>query len=544
MKRQHIILLGLIAAAPVAAYAQAPLSADTTIRATKIEITQIYRPKVKQADKERMDPVLPPRKPELPRFTYEVPQYSPAYAYKPLPLQALALLKDSVDLGYKHYLRLGAGNRNTLIADFGTEVYRNARTDIQVMGSLLSQKGKIAYQQQTYGNLDGRMNYRKGELSAKIDLNLLHRGGYQYGYNHDLLPAKVPGKSSLSGVGMQASVSKGDGSRYWSPELNIGLSYYSGAAFDFERSEQISVRAQRHYLDKGLKVLLGAQVLATEFRAPQYPGIQNNCASLSAAADYRRGDFLFRGELRPTIGQNGNSWLLQDLAIDWNADKATTLSLGSKGRLQRNTYYELFLRNPFLSAVPTLQSHSNELYLSASRAIGGHLSASLRASYWQYENMTSFVNGPGPGTEQMSVLYLPRVRAVSLQGSMRYQLAEEISVGAQFALYNFSGVSFNSKVWHTPNTRIDGDFLWHPIKDLSISAYVSFVGGNFALDTNAISKKLKAYTDLGLAAEWSATKSISIFVQTNNLLNTKYERWLGYQAYGINLFGGIRLKAR
>lgn len=107
MKRQHIILLGLIAAAPVAAYAQAPANADTTIRATKIEITQIYRPKVKQADKERMDPVLPPRKPELPRFRYEVPQYSPAYAYKPLPLQALALLKDSVDLGYKHYLKIG-----------------------------------------------------------------------------------------------------------------------------------------------------------------------------------------------------------------------------------------------------------------------------------------------------------------------------------------------------------------------------------------------------------------------------------------------------
>lgn len=544
MKLRHTILLGIIAAVPVAAYAQVPANADTTIRATKIEISQIYRPKVKQADKERMDPVLPPRNRELPRFDYPVPQYSPAYAYKPLPLQPLALLKDSVDRGYKHYIRLGAGNRSTFLTDFGSEVYRNAHTDIHVMGSLLSQKGKIAYQQQTYGNLAGSMHFSKDELSAKVDLNLLHRGGYQYGYNHDAFPAKIPAKSSLTGVGLLASISKGTDSRSWSPELTIGLSNYTGAAFDYERSEQVALRARRHFLDKGIRVELGAQLLATEFHSNRYPGIQNNCASLIASATYRRGDFSFRADLRPTIGQNSNSWLLQDLAIDWQADSLTTLSIGTQGQLQRNTYYDLFLRNPFLSAVPTLQSHSNEIYVSGTRTIGGHLSANIRVSYGRHENMATFLNQQGTSSEQMSVLYLPRVSALSLQGGMRYQLAEEVSVGAHIALYNFTKVSFDSKVWHTPNTRIDGDFLWHPMKDLSLSAYMAYVGGNFGLDTNLISKKLKAYADLGVGAEWSLAKNISLFAQVNNLLNSKYERWMGYQAYGMNLFGGIRLKAR
>lgn len=544
MKQQHIILLGLIAIAPVAASAQAPATADTTIRATRIEITQIYRPKVKQADKELIDPVLPPRNRDLLRFDYEVPQYSPAYSYKPLPLQPLALLKDSTDHGFRHYIKLGGGNRSTIIAELGSEVYRGKYSRAQLMGNFLSQKGKIGYQQQSYGNLNGQFDYNKDKFSATVSVDALHRGGYQYGYDHDAFPSKIPSKTNLSGAALNAILSKGSELNSWSPELNVGLSYYTGAAFDYERSEKAGIAVRRNFLDKGLSFRFGADVLATEFRTPLY-SIQNNTAALTAGVSYQyNSEWTFKANLSPTIGQSGNTWLLQDLSVAWAPDASAIISAGSKGRIQRNTYYELFLRNPFISATPTVQSHSNELYVDGKKAIGDHLFVDLRASFWQYENFATFVNAPKANSEQMGALYLPRVRAISLQGTMRYQLAEEISVGAHFALYNFTKASFDSKVWHTPNTRIDGDLLWHPLKALSVTAYVSYVGGNFAIDSSSISKKLKAYADVGVGAEWSIVKNISVFANINNLLNTKYERWLGYQAYGINLFGGIRLKVR
>jgi outer membrane receptor protein involved in Fe transport len=544
MKQYHIILLGLLATLPRITAAQAPVVADTTIRATKIEITQIYRPKVKQADKERLNPVLPPRNETLPHFEYEVPQYSPSYSYKPLPLQALALIKDSAAPGFRHYIQVGAGNRHTIIAEAGTEVYADRYNKVQLQGSVLTQKSSLAYQQQTYGNLDGRYAYRKKEFVAQVDLDFLHRGGYQYGYDHDAQPGKIPAKSNLTGAGVEGVLMKGIDSIGWQQELNVGLSYFTGTAFDYERSEHLGIGVRRHFKEKGLQLVFNASVRGTEYQSPMFATTQNNLGMLSAGMDYKKGDWRLHAALSPSLGQKGNSWLLQDLAIEWTADSTTKVIVGTEGRIQRNTFRELFLRNPFIGTVPTIQSHSNEFYLAFQRNFGAHISLHLRGSYWRYENLASFLNAPGKQSEQMTVVYLPRVSAVSLQGGMRYQVAEDLSVGVQFSLYNYTKVSFDNKVWHTPNTRVDGDFLWHPLRNLSVTAYISYVGGNFGIDSSSITKKLNAYADLGMGAEWNVVKNISVFAVVNNLLNSKYERWLGYRAYGINIFGGVRLKLR
>ena len=81
-----------------------------------------------------------------------------------------------------------------------------------------------------------------------------------------------------------------------------------------------------------------------------------------------------------------------------------------------------------------------------------------------------------------------------------------------------------------------------PISKLTVTAYLAILGGIYAENSQGQPEKLKSCTDLGGNAEYQIITRLSVFLQVSNLLNDKYERWLGYEAYGLNIYGGLRLK--
>lgn len=81
-----------------------------------------------------------------------------------------------------------------------------------------------------------------------------------------------------------------------------------------------------------------------------------------------------------------------------------------------------------------------------------------------------------------------------------------------------------------------------PSPKFTVTAYLALMGGIWAKDSFGNTIKLNTFTDLGGNAEYQIVPRISVFLQVNNILNDKYQRWLGYQAYGINIYGGLRLK--
>ena len=55
-------------------------------------------------------------------------------------------------------------------------------------------------------------------------------------------------------------------------------------------------------------------------------------------------------------------------------------------------------------------------------------------------------------------------------------------------------------------------------------------------------EKIPAFLDLGFQAEYEIIPRFSIFLQLNNILNDKYQRWYQYDNFGMNVLGGLRLK--
>ncbi|MBL7712005.1 MAG: hypothetical protein JNL13_06065 [Chitinophagaceae bacterium] len=548
MSSKKIIISGLVSLlASGAAAQQKPVATDTTIKASTIEITQIYRPQVKQAVKETYSPSLPAADQAPANFTYTVPLQSVNYTYKPLPLQALAIGEDTVNTGYRHYIKAGLGNRRTLYLDAGLGNLRTKNFSSNIHLGILSQKGELAYQKQTIAALAAEGLYSKDGFKALMGLEATHNNFFQYGYDEKLYPSKTATRQTLSGAAFSLNLSKENKANGLTPEADVKISLYTGNNISNENTGALGLSLTKKLPEDDWQIKAGVEGVSTHLNSEFY-SVSNSYASLRLGAQYDDGKLSFRAYLLPTIGQNSNTFLLHDIQAALHFDKAqTNIGAGLKGSLTQNTYRQLFLTNPYISQFPSVQTHSNEIYGFIEKGLGHHITLNGRLSFWQYENLATFLNQPAPAFEKMQVYYIPRVSAISTQLGLRYQVGNTISFGAQLVLFNYYNHNYfpanmKRRVWHTPNTRMNGDFTWNPFPELSLSAYGAYVGSSYALDSAQNEVKLKGFVDLGFGAEYLAMKKLSFFLNFNNLLNNHYQRWLGYQAYGINIYGGVRLK--
>jgi outer membrane receptor protein involved in Fe transport len=93
-----------------------------------------------------------------------------------------------------------------------------------------------------------------------------------------------------------------------------------------------------------------------------------------------------------------------------------------------------------------------------------------------------------------------------------------------------------------PGVQLKGDVMVKPLPQLVVTGYLSVLDELYALTKGDQVAKLNTIADIGAGAEYSYIPRLSAFVQANNILNNKYERWRNYEAYGFNIFGGLRLK--
>jgi hypothetical protein len=133
------------------------------------------------------------------------------------------------------------------------------------------------------------------------------------------------------------------------------------------------------------------------------------------------------------------------------------------------------------------------------------------------------------------------VNALSFQVSTRYHVANQWSAGVTADVFSFYKSS-DLYVWHEPTTRIKADFTARITPKIDVSAYATILGGIHARDNAYNVVTLRTMADVGVSGEYNFIPRLSVFVQLNNVLNSNYQRWYGYKAYGFNIYGGLRLK--
>jgi hypothetical protein len=534
-----LILVLLLAG--ISASAQRAPGSDTVLKGSTIEVIQSYKPRVKQSPKPEWKPQLPPVDTSKPSFNSDVPQQTLYYSYNSPPLRPLALGKAPTERPYPNYVKAGGGNLSTLYMDAGIGGIYSKDYETALHLHHISQKGSIANQQSSLSGLeaDGTLHNASGDLHGAIAAS--HNRYRYYGYDHFLHNYDGDSVSqAYTLVKLSADLaSPKDSNSSFEYHPGISATYYGARYNTYETTFGFDAPLTYH-LNDNVGMHIGLAGALTNYKSDTITAA-NNFIQATPGLKIHVNDYSGHALLGLALGKDNKTYILPDLKLAFSMqDYLFNLSLGWKANLRQNTYEQLTGENPYMGSLYSIkQTKRDEVYVNVQGALGNSFSYTARGSWWNYSNLPTFLNDGGD-QKTFQIVYQD-VRALSFQISARYQVANKWSGGLTSELYSFLK-STDQFVWHVPTFKTKGDFTVNITPKFNVSVYALFLSGIHARDNVGNTTTLKTIADLGTGAEYSFIPRLSAFVQINNLLNSKYQRWQGYQVYGFNIYGGLRLK--
>jgi len=535
---RHIWLVSTCIICLKALPCNAQVAKDTTIKGSTIEIIQSYKPQVKQTPKPEIAPLLPPSDTIHPKFDYIVPQQSLYYTYNSPALKPLALGSDSMENFYPNYVKIGAGNLSTIYLDAALSKIKWKDYEGIVHINHISQEGSLKYQQTSLSGIDAEGTvHRNGNAWHGFADGSIDQYHY-YGYDHDVYsPSTDSVKQTFTGIHLGLDM-QNEKAGY------MGINYHPAVFASFYRDAFSANESTLGFnipisktIDESLEVTGAINATVTQL-AVNSKSNGNNIFAISPGINFNKQNWGIRAVLSPTAGNSG-IYLLPDIDLHYRLQSIYLLNAGWQATLKQNTYEQLSTENPYIYNTYAMhQTQSNELYAGIKGSMGNHIFFSGRLSWWQYSKMPVFLNDSGE-QKQFYIIWYDKVNNVSIQANARYDVADIFSAGIGMHYNKYS--SDNGTVWHEPSFIVKGDLVICPIAKLTCTAYLSVLSGMKALNAQHEETSLPTTLDIGGNASYQIINRLSVFLQINNLLNNKNERWLGYQSYGLNIYGGLRL---
>ncbi|NVJ86076.1 MAG: TonB-dependent receptor [Algoriphagus sp.] len=217
------------------------------------------------------------------------------------------------------------------------------------------------------------------------------------------------------------------------------------------------------------------------------------------------------------------------------------------GDVQRKTYYDFVMENPFLGPSAQLLNTINNYKIT------GGVEGTLQSNFYyragidvsRYNQMHFFVNAAD--TSRFQLVYDDKVSVFNINAELGLKINDLYQVSSQLNLYQYD-MNLQEEAWHRPTWQVGINNQFTPMESLLVQANLNFMGGIKARQVDANTEQgfrsfnLKTIADLQLKADYQISDRIGIFVEGNNLLNGQNVRWLNYPVRGVQLIGGAWLK--
>ena len=535
-----IFTVGLLGAVSVKA------QRDTT-KTQAIDITSSFRPVLRNAIKINFSGSQLLADTSRPMLGYTIPSQNLFYAYQPISLRPLALAQDTnLYLGDRNYLKAGFGSYNTPYLAAGLSFGDGKTSLINFTGAYIASKGKdIKFQDYNMLRVKGTGSYflPKNEVYALAAVSLDNY--YLYGYDHDLYNfSKMQVRQqfqdiSISG-GIRNTVSNESNVSY---NPNLQVSFFTNKDRLSETSIVIELPAEKK-LNELITFKLAAKGDFTNYATKGYiPGdisFGNNILQIAPALAYNTPLLKLHGGLIPTWNNGDFTWLPNVYAEFKVQEKVFLVQAGWVGRYIKNTYRNLSAINPYLNTL-TEQNNTKEIeyYGGIKATIGKHFNFNAKAGWLTYRDLPFFVNDIATDEKSFLISNETKVKNFRVHGDINYVNQEKFTLTAGVTFNGYTGMTVNDKAWHTLPMEFTSSLRWFAFDKLLLKGdFYFFNGGNY-LTKGGGSAPLSGGTDLSAGAEYKINKQFSAWMNANNILNDKYERWHNYQVYGLNLTAGV-----
>jgi hypothetical protein len=541
MKKIFLIALSFISLSALNAQRKSGNSGADSTKKTVV-VTSAYKPVLKPAAKINFSAAVPTGDTSKPRLSYSIPSQNLFFSYQPSSLKPLALSIDtSLTWVNSNYVKLGVGNYTTPFAQAGFSFGDGKHSLVNLSAKHISQKGSLPFQQYSHTNADVSGIFSSNENvewrgKAGVDLSNQYYYGYKpdtLKYTKDSLRQRFTTLNAMIGVRNKQVNSYGI-----SYDPTISLNYFQDNRKGKENNVVLNAPITKTITDNiDFNLALTADI--TNYRTFNDQKIKNNLYYISPAVQYKQETFSVNAGITPSWDNNAFKLLPNFTALIKMKDERFVLQGGWIGYYQKNTYQSLAGFNPWI-AQPTslINTRIMESFAGFKGSAAGHFTYNAKLSVLKYTNATLFTNDFVDG-KTFQTIYEPSMRALKIHGEAGYTLQEKFSFLAGATVNRYSGLKDNAKAWGLVPLEVNGSLRWQVLKDLQFKSDVFLWDGPRFATKGSETTKLKEAYDLNAGVEFAVMPKLNLWLQFNNILNNKYERWNQYQVLGFNVMGGI-----
>lgn len=537
-----LLLLGLLMAGMASAQKK-----DTLKKTSTVDINSVYKPVLRNAVKINLSASQLNADTSRPNLTYNIPAQNLFYAYQPIPLKPLALEQDTnFNLGIRNYVKVGYGNFSTPYVSAGFSFGDGKKYLANVYADYIAGKGKLLYQEYSRMNIKatGSFFLPTNEVYAGAEVKL--HDNFLYGYDTSLYHySKKDVRQQIQDLSLNIGIrntTRGEFGIGYNPNLEVS-NFINVNKFS-ETSFILTAPVEKHFGDVfTIKVEGKADITSytTKNATPNFKG-NNNVFQISPSLIFSTPRVSINGGLLPTWNNGKFVWLPNVYAEAYIAENVFAFQAGWVGKYTKNTIRNLSNLNPYYAIfAPQKNTRETEYYGGIKGTLGKHFNFNAKAGYVTYQDLPFFINDTATDNKAFAISNESKVKNFRIHGDASFVSKEKFTVTAGVTFNGYTGMQDNAKAWNTIPMEFTSSLRWWAFKQVMLKAdFYAFGGGHYLAPGN-VSKVFNPGSDLSAGAEFKITKMFSAWVDVNNILNNKYQRWHNYQVLGLNVMGGVRV---
>jgi hypothetical protein len=541
---------------------------------------------ITESQKEQLLPATRDTAIQIPDVKYyvEPTQYPVDFEVEPIEAAKLKVVEPLEKL-YPGYVKFGVGNYTMpyLDAYYGSLRSKKNSWGVNVKHhSALGQINDVGTSKFSENYLDGFYKHFLKNHTLKTDLYYHRDVNHYYGFdiNDSLIPSSYREnedsiRQGYNWVGFKTLLSSNykDSSKL---HHQVGVSYYYLNNFDKLQEHNVvaNTTLSKYLENENIEANVDFGIDFNSLNQPLLSPIDtfgvalpSQSDGLSNSAIVRFVPYVVNNKILNKLHFKGGFGVNIDIAdvnkfyfypeVELSYDLFNSVFIpyaGATGGVQRNSWNNLRLDNPFLLSNSFVQNTNEKInvYGGIRGAISSSLSFNLNIRYQKFNDKVLYYNDTIFGYENGFAILYDNVGVTTFSGQLAYQKSDKFMMFLK-GEYFINKSEVQEFAWLMPDFNLSLNATYD-LADKIIARANVFVVGNrntFSLDSiagitpndaNQFTQVLKPYLDANLGLEYRYNKRISAFINFNNLTAAKYQQFTKYPVQRFNVLGGFTFK--
>jgi hypothetical protein len=505
------------------------------------EVIKNFDARLIETEKVRTTPYLPAVDTSVRAQTYSVPNRSVNLDYLPPKLRPVAMKVEALPPQYDGYVKAGYGMPNSPYFDAAYRLTEPKKYNLNLKLKHHAADFKTIANQRfatTGGDISGSFFAPKNGLAVDGQVGFKQDAQWYYGYNH--------AKDTFNS----------DASRQHFNLFNIGASVYNAA----KTAADIDYRADVKFYNlsdfQGIhENEFALDLKATKWIQEKHPigiALKGEFLSNDTVSNGKTQDlntlrlqpfFIYHADLfKFKVGANlgyykDDFYPMPDLEASVNLGSISAYA-GWKGDFIRYTYRNLATYNPYVIPRSKINVGQQLEYFGGVKGAFSFLDYQIQTGWSTYRNLALFLADSTDKFKRFKTIY-DTVGIFNVRATITARPIKDLEITGTLSQNAYSP-NKEERAWGLPSLdwNIAAKYMLLPEKAF-VKANLFVQNGVNYKNAAGQADRLGALFDLSVGAEYWFAKNIGAFVDANNLLNVKRERWFNYPTYGLNIYGGI-----